>query len=326
MCAKVVAFCGDSLSGHALGGLQGSFSSGYICRFCYCSYGDVSNIFLEIQCLLRRVRTIESLYEDLDAAEQGRDSRGVKSRSVLYNTGYNDICLSTLLLPDCLRDFLKGVVPKVICVVLRTMKADKILTLPKINELISTFRYQLKDSGLNPYDMEITNANLSEAKLKDTASQKWCLLVHLPFILRDVQIPDTNQAWQLLIKCREIGEIILSDSIPKSKIPYLSCLIDEHHQLFRLLAPVAMTHKFHFLIHYPRLITLFGPPVRYWTMRFEAKHQYFKDLARKCKNFKNLPHTLSTRCQALQAVALSSYFFGLSEILCGPWNHISLRV
>ena len=37
--------------------------------------------------------------------EQGRDSGGVKSISVRYNIGYNDVCLSTLLLPDCLQDF-----------------------------------------------------------------------------------------------------------------------------------------------------------------------------------------------------------------------------
>ena len=74
--------------------------------------------------------------EGIRLSKQGRDSGGVKSRSVLYNIGYNDICLSTLLLPDCLQDFFEGVIPKKMCVVLRTMKADKIHTLPKINEMI----------------------------------------------------------------------------------------------------------------------------------------------------------------------------------------------
>ena len=203
-----------------------------------------------------------------------------------------------------------------------TFKADKIITLSQINLLISTFKYKLKGTGLNPFGLEITNANLTEGKLKGTASQKWCLLIHLPLILRNINITPENQAWQLMIKCREIGEILMSDSIPKSKIQYLACLIDEHHQLFRLLSPVGMTPKFHYLIHYPRIISSFGPPIRYWTMRFEAKHQYFKDLARKLKNFKNLPHTLATRCQTLQAVSLSSSFFQLSEMHCGPGETI----
>ena len=68
--------------------------------------------------------------------EQGRDSGGVKARSVLYNIGYNDICLSTLLQPDCLQDFFEGDILKKMCDVLRTMKTDKIHTLPKINEMI----------------------------------------------------------------------------------------------------------------------------------------------------------------------------------------------
>ena len=53
-----------------------------------------------------------SAIPDLDAAEQGRDGGGVKSGSLLYDIGYNDICLSTLLLPDCLHDFLEGVIPR----------------------------------------------------------------------------------------------------------------------------------------------------------------------------------------------------------------------
>lgn len=34
-----------------------------------------------------------------------------------------------------------------------------------------------------------------------------------------------------------------------------------------------------------------GPPRAYWTMRFEGKNGYFKDLAHKLKNFKDIAFT-----------------------------------
>ena len=39
----------------------------------------------------------------------------------------------------------------------------------------------------------------------------------------------------------------------------------------------------------------FGPLVRHWTMRFEAKHSYFKQLAHSMGNFVNITYSLATR-------------------------------
>ena len=40
-----------------------------------------------------------------------------------------------------------------------------------------------------------------------------------------------------------------------------------------------------------------GPLVRFWTMRYEAKHAYFKSLVQSIENFINLPYTLAMRHQ-----------------------------
>lgn len=44
----------------------------------------------------------------------------------------------------------------------------------------------------------------------------------------------------------------------------------------------------------------FGPLVHQWTMRYEAKHKYFKTLASSIGNFINIPYTLAMRHQYLQ--------------------------
>ena len=58
--------------------------------------------------------------------------------------------------------------------------------------------------------------------------------------------------------------------------------------------------KFHFLIHYPTLIKKFGPLIYLWTLRFEAKHSYFKGLINQIKCWKNITYTLAKRHQYLQ--------------------------
>ena len=44
----------------------------------------------------------------------------------------------------------------------------------------------------------------------------------------------------------------------------------------------------------------FGPLVRHWTMRYEAKHSYFKRLTQSMNNFINLPYSLASRHQQYQ--------------------------
>ena len=50
----------------------------------------------------------------------------------------------------------------------------------------------------------------------------------------------------------------------------------------------------------------FGPLVRFWTMRYEAKHSYFKKLAQNVGNFINVPWMLATRHQLWQCYTIGS--------------------
>ncbi len=59
--------------------------------------------------------------------------------------------------------------------------------------------------------------------------------------------------------------------------------------------------KHHYMLHYTDLILKFGPLIRLWTLRFESKHCYFKDCARKLHNFIHLSKTLAERHQLLQS-------------------------
>ena len=68
----------------------------------------------------------------------------------------------------------------------------------------------------------------------------------------------------------------------------------------------------------------YGPPVRFWCMRFEGKHNYFKDLAHRIKCFKNIPKTMAIRHQNLMCYhfgATSSRSPLFKDTIFGPGMH-----
>ena len=79
---------------------------------------------------------------------------------------------------------------------------------------------------------------------------------------------------------------------------YLKSAIKNHLLLFKNTFPDApILPKQHFLVHIPSQILKFGLRIRSWCMRFEGKHAYFKDLAKKIKNLQNFPYSLAQKNQ-----------------------------
>ena len=54
------------------------------------------------------------------------------------------------------------------------------------------------------------------------------------------------------------------------------------------------------ILYYTDIYYRYGLLVRHWTMRYEAKHAYFKGLAQSMGNFINLPYSLAMRHQQLK--------------------------
>lgn len=117
-----------------------------------------------------------------------------------------------------------------------------------------------------------------------------------------IESPSENATWQLILKLRELVSLICAPAISAGQVAYLKVLIDDYlYSRNQEYPDKPLKPKHHFLSHYPELIIRFGPLIRLWTLRFESKHSYFKQCARKLHNFKNLPQTLSERHQLLQA-------------------------
>ncbi|KAK0170479.1 hypothetical protein PV327_011413, partial [Microctonus hyperodae] len=73
---------------------------------------------------------------------------------------------------------------------------------------------------------------------------------------------------------------------------------DEGHNSFYLkLFNEDLKPKFHYLIHYPRIMPLLGPLKFYSSMPFEAKHKTLKETAKITTSRRNPCHTIATKHQ-----------------------------
>ena len=127
----------------------------------------------------------------------------------------------------------------------------------------------------------------------------------LPFIIGDL-IPEAEAAWHVLLDLKEIVELSVAPLHNQETIAYLDCKIVEHRDRFLELFPTKLLPKHHYIEHYPQMIERFGPLVGQWTMRFEAKHSFFKQVARHTNCFRNVPLTLAFKHQQMIAYHITA--------------------
>ncbi|XP_041960308.1 uncharacterized protein LOC121718930 [Alosa sapidissima] len=236
-----------------------------------------------------------------ESSEVSKQTYGVVSKCPFSELDYFDV--TRAFPPDLMHDFLEGIVPVVICHVIKALHSMHIVSLTDINAELDAFKIGRNDRSNIP--QQLSQSVLKQTRLQGSAAQNWCLFRILPFLIGHY-IPQGEVHWDIYLKCRAIGKVIFSPSIRKGVIPLLCQQIGEFLSDFQSAFPETFTPKLHFLIHYPRLILEFGPLKPLWCMRFEGKHQYFKRLSRNTCNYKNLCYTLSKRHQLRQCWELQS--------------------
>ncbi len=223
---------------------------------------------------------------------------GVKFDSVFNQLKYYHVCQPGL--PPCLgHDLFEGVVSVDLAMYIKHLvTVGKHFTYGQLNRTISQFTYLGSDANNKPCEVKTDGE-----KLGGHAAQNWCLLRLFPILIGDrIKNPLDDEVWQLCLKLREIVDLICAPKIHTNQVAYLKILIEEYIQLRTATFPEkTLKPKHHYLVHYPELILWFGPLIRLWLLRFESKHSYFKQCARKLHNFKNLCSTLAERHQLLQA-------------------------
>ncbi|GBL85238.1 hypothetical protein AVEN_222713-1 [Araneus ventricosus] len=286
---------GDNLAAHQIGGYVTNFSTNVrCCRFCIATKSDMQANFIESKFVQRAKQLYNHHLSLVNMDSKYTSVYGLKSDSPFNCLKY--FHCSNMLPPDAMHDLLEGVVPFELGLIINYFIVKKYITLSQLNCKIKHSKFGFHDAANKPTIIP----EPFQKGIKMIAALTWCLLRFLPLFIGQ-SVPDSEPAWCLLLTLKEIVDIVLAPKINLSYVSYLSHLIQDHHNLLKEIFPtVKLAPKFHFLVHYPRLILAFGPLTCSWSMRFEAKHLYFKHVAQSIKNNRNLPYSLAKRHQQLQ--------------------------
>lgn len=285
----------DNLGAHGIAGLIESFSGEYFCRFCLAKRSDIQTNDVRSGSFVQRSKDVHESHVKL-AQQTNAPSFGVKKECV-FTKHLEHFCVSTGYPPDILHDLLEGIVPVELALCLTVLVSKKYFTIENLNKCIAKFPYTGTDKTNKPH---VIAHNFSSRKnIGGNGHENWTLLRLLPLMIGHL-IPEEELAWHVLLDLKDIVELAVARFHTDDTIAYLECKITEHRQKYTELFPgILLRPKHHFVEHYPELIKRYGPLVGQWTMRFEAKHSFFKQVSRHTKCFKNVPLSLAVKHQLM---------------------------
>ncbi|KAJ8043404.1 hypothetical protein HOLleu_10470 [Holothuria leucospilota] len=230
---------------------------------------------------------------------------GVKRGSVLNSCAFFHIVHNFSL--DVMHDLLEGVVQYEIKLVLSYLISGRepaLITLNQLNKEIASFDYGSTEKSNKPSQIKLHSQGNA---IGQKAMQSWCLIRHLPLIIGHLLEERDMPYFELLLKLLDCMDIIFSPKVTHGLIAQLGILIVDHHTKFHEVFPThSLIPKHHFMVHYPTCLREVGPLIHVWCMRYEAKHNYFCQIANNCRNFKNICKTVAKRHQINQMYHFNS--------------------
>lgn len=306
----VLSIVADNLGAHSVAGFMQSFSVEYYCRFCT---GNSSNIQLHsVASGAFSLRTKELHQAHVkQAQETGGCYFGVK-KDCVFTKNLSHFHVIFGYPPDVVHDVFEGIIPVELARCLTLLISRKLFTLADLNSAIQKFPYKWTDRTNKPHVVSQTFS--SRKTVGGNAHENWSLLRFLPFLVGS-HVPEDEPAWLVLMDLKDITELVVAPVHCDDSLAFLESKITEHRHRYKDLFPdIKLLPKHHYLEHYPQMIKLFGPAVGQWTMRFEAKHGFFKRVIRHTNCFKNVPLSLASKHQMMIAYHLSSPCLGKSDL------------
>ncbi len=228
---------------------------------------------------------------------------GVKRQCVLSaHLSHFNVC--TGYPPDVAHDIFEGIVPVELAYCLNHLMSKKYFTLASLNESILKFPYKWADKSNRPH--AIPKTFMLNKTIGGNAHENWGLLRFLPFLVGQL-VPPSEPAWQVILDLKDIVDLVVAPVHTVQSLAFLEERICDHRcRLQEVFPGMKLLPKHHFAEHYPQMIRFFGPLVSLWTMRFEAKHSFFKKVVRHTRCFKNILLSLAVKHQFMMAYYLQS--------------------
>lgn len=168
------------------------------------------------------------------------------------------------------------------------LNQEECFTFTELNHCVKQLEYSGNDAA-----NQLAEIYSGNEKLCGHAVQNRCLL---PVVVGH-RIKNTESAvWQLVLLLRHVVDLVCAPAILVDQVCYLEVLIEECVHFSHVTFPSEpLKPKHRYLCHYPEQMTQFGPThSNLRTVRFESKHAYFEQCARKVQK-------LAEQHQLLQA-------------------------
>lgn len=299
--ASIALFTGDNLGVNSLFGFVESFSAKYCCRFCL-TPKDSFNVNIKENSMEKRTVLNYNTHICI-ISKNNKSCYGIKFNSILNELKYFHVIDNSAV--DLMHDFEEGIAKYLIKLVIRNILDKKYIRLEELNSRIQSFKYGKILSKSRPNILSHHQLYKDDSNLKQKASQMTTLILYLPVLVIDKI--DNDKVWSFYMDFLEIYKLLYSPLIPIDISGYLHYLIENLITTYKTLFPENnVFFKLHLLSHYPEVISKFGPPIFYQSIRFEAKHFWFKRLVKTVYTHKNLPLTLAQRHQIYQIINIKS--------------------
>lgn len=284
---------GDNLGQNMIGGFIECFSVDYFCRFCVIT----KKAFQDNPHLTNPQRTIEHYEQCVQENLQNNDidhCQGVKNHSP-FNCLQNFHAISHLA-PCLAHDLFEGVVSWDMAGIIARFVSKGWFSYELLNRRIKEFQCKSGDAPNKPACVPKNGE-----KLGGHAIQNWTMLRLFPFIIGDKIQDYEDPGWRLYLQLKELCEYFCAPSLVKTDIPFVQDVLlpayFENRKLVLCQEKYNLKPKHHFMAHYCELYLRLGSLIYLWTMSYEQKHKYYKQVMRMCKNFINPERTCAIRYQ-----------------------------
>uniref|UniRef100_A0A1X7T706 Uncharacterized protein n=1 Tax=Amphimedon queenslandica TaxID=400682 RepID=A0A1X7T706_AMPQE len=248
----------DNPASQALGGYKMLASALRKCRHCLAVDSEIQTKFFAEEFEPRTKETHSHHIRLLQGPLHDHVSTtyGITRDTALNKIKYFHVTMG--LPPDVMHDILEGAMQVELRCLLTALINDKIISLPVLNERILSLPY---GNDVSDHPKPLPETYFTRNTKKMGASETWALARLLPILIGDL--------------------ITMAPKCTVGLAAHLRQLIHQHHSTFLECYPDrTLTPKLHYMIHIPQWMIKCGPLSKLWCMRFEAKHRYFKQIAK----------------------------------------------
>lgn len=283
--------CADNAGANTCLGFAEGFNAVHSCRIC-----ELPKTACQTTCneQLSELRTIEKYEDSLKMLAECTKVNYAQTKGIRMNCDLNKLNSFHVVQNYCIdimHDLNEGVVPFLMRLIFNHCIEKKIFTRSTIITKSQYFDYGKINKKNIPSQL-----NLEKDNLNQNASQSICLFRHLPFILYEYE-NQLKEIWDCFISLQTIVQIVHSRKITEKDLITLRVAVSDHLQNIQKHFRIRLLPKHHNLTHYETVIRAIGPLICHTTIRYEAKHQQFKQIAKTNKNFKDLTATLAWKHQ-----------------------------